>query len=86
MSYLQDRTQAISINSEVAAIVSLRYGVPQGSVLGPLLYTIYTLQLSNIMKEMGVFYHFYACDMQLYLSFNFKEPSRLDRKYAVNRL
>lgn len=73
-SYLSGRTQAVSVGSECSRPAELRYGVPQGSVLGPLLYTIYTLPLGDLLRDAGVGYHLYADDTQLYLSFDFIDP------------
>ena len=73
-SYLSGRTQSVSVENEYSAPVQLKYGVPQGSVLGPLLYTIYTLPLGDLLRDAKVSYHLYADDTQLYLSFDFKDP------------
>ena len=64
-SYLSDRTQTVSIENFTSADSPLPFGVPQGSVLGPVLFVLYTAPLSDIMKNHSVLYHAYADDSQL---------------------
>lgn len=68
-SYLQDRTQAVVIGESTSPCLPLITGVPQGSVLGPVLFSMYTAPLDKILGETDIGYHFYADDTQIYISF-----------------
>ena len=69
-SFLADRTQCISVKGVMSEMNRLIYGVPQGSVLGPIEFCIYTLPLSAILKHYKIDYHIYADDTQIYCSFD----------------
>ena len=69
-SYLSSRSFTVDINGIKSPPSKLLYGVPQGSVLGPLLFILYTTPLSSIISQSSVNHKLYGDDTQLLLSFS----------------
>src|SRR6187399_2542757 len=74
-SYLSNRTQHVTIGNQSYASIPLTTGVPQGSVLGPLLFSLYTSPITSIFANTPVSFNLYADDTQLYISFSSSESS-----------
>ena len=68
-SYYSSRTQYVQIECSRSSLHELNCGVPQGSVLWPLLYVLYTSPVADIIKRHNPRYYLYADDTQLYVSF-----------------
>ena len=65
-SYLDQRRQHVCHRGKQSATSDVQFGVPQGSVLGPLLFVLYTADIVNIIACQGLLAHQYADDIQVY--------------------
>ena len=63
-----DPAQRVSFGGKLSSVGRLRCGVPQGSVLGPLLFVLYTAELFDVIADCGLTAHSYADDTQVYIS------------------
>lgn len=67
-NYLLNRSQVVSCHGSISKPLTIKSGVPQGSVLGPVLFSIYTADFPKYLQHCQL--HMYADDFQIYYSFN----------------
>jgi hypothetical protein len=67
-TYLSGRKQYVMAGGERSSLSECDFGVPQGSVLGPFLFSIYVSPIVDIITAHGVQFHQYADDTQLYIT------------------
>ena len=65
-SYLSNRTQTVTINNKLSQPTLLKFGVPQGSVLGPILFILYTKPLTTLIRRHSISNQSFADDTQLH--------------------
>jgi hypothetical protein len=83
-SYLSGRTTCICIDGSFSDYHSLNYGLPQGSIVGPQSFAIYSIPIGRIIRKHNLQYHLYADDIQLYIPFIMNDPQSLTS--ALSRL
>jgi len=69
-SFVTERSQFIAVGTERSETVACLSGVPQGSVLGPILFGMYVSPVGDLIAQHNISYHQYADDLQLYMSLN----------------
>lgn len=74
-SYLSDMRFSVQLGQFSSTKAPLGHGVPQGSILGPILFSLYLLPLCTIFDQCNVAYRCYADDIQLYLPLESGGPS-----------
>jgi hypothetical protein len=74
-SYLTERTQSVFVAGNYSEPATLKYGVPQGSVLGPGFFSDYSSPVASLIRSHGICVQSYADDTQLYVSFSPEEEA-----------
>jgi len=69
-SYLSGRTTSVCVDGTSSVKFELRYGLPQGSIMGPQQFLLYTTPIGKILRKYGIKFHLYADDIQLYTAFD----------------
>ena len=67
-SYLSDRCQSVIVDGIVFTPSLVKYGVPQGSLLGLVLFTLYSQPLSDVISAPGCDFHKYGYELSFHIA------------------
>ena len=84
-SYLSERTQYVKVGEEISEVTRVHSGVPQGLVLGPLLFTLYISPVERLINSFGSKHQQYADDNTLYTILDLSNPSSIDNLQACTQ-
>jgi len=83
-SYMSGRTFKVSVGGTFSHHFDLKYGVPQGSIIGPRIFTMYSQNVASIIRRHGLYFHCYSDDVQIYAIFDPNVPG--DAACAIFKL
>ena len=69
-SYLSNRSSQVIVSGSASSKLPMKYGVPQGSVIGPQVFTYYSHTIGQIIRSHSLQYHIYADDVHIFLTFD----------------
>jgi len=81
-SYLNDRKQFVSMSGCKSSYSNVRCGIPQGSILGPLLFILYASPITDIINSHGLWSHCYADDSQIYFYCSPDQVANLTQSFS----
>ena len=81
-SYLAERTFSIKVEKKMSKPRHVKYGVPQGSILGPQFYNLYTSVLEDVITDCNTKLEMYADDILMF--FSFSEQNEQEAKQQAN--
>ena len=83
---MSGRNQSVQINGSLSSPFPWSFGVPQGSVLDPLVFILYTLPPSNLTSSFkNISHHLYADDTQIYITLQGADLAQLLRWMTLNQ-